>query len=232
VLVLLLSLAPHWSFEGGLRLGVDEASGNACLGEHGTSRRLWHSSKMFFLVIMVWELCFMPWMSWDVWLHHITVIAGVVISTDPHLSALLSGGGGDSGGGQAPPHAPTRAKEILDGYAYVIMVGTAFMFAKELMVLVFQHRKRSAYAQQSTDLLLATAIHLVGQSVFYLAWPTAYVALALAAGRMGAPQGGLLSTLLVALNVLEAYIFSVTFKVMLAKRKKAQAAALRTSTEP
>ena len=49
------------------------------------------AGALFFLVIMVWELCFMPWMSWDVWLHHITVIAGVVISTDPHLSALLSG---------------------------------------------------------------------------------------------------------------------------------------------
>ena len=35
---------------------------------------------------------------------------------------------------------PTTQGEALDGFAYVLILGTAFMFAKELLVLIFQHR--------------------------------------------------------------------------------------------
>jgi len=237
VLVLLLCLLPYWSFERGLRMGGGPVVPNAnasgplaalpitavgahdyCIGEHGIARRLWHSSKMFFMAIMCWELSFLPGSSWDVWAHHIGLILGVAISTDHRLREVLSGG--------VRVDAPTEAGESLDGFAYVLMLGTAFMFAKELLVLLFQHRKLSKTREQASDLLAAAVVHVLGQAAFYLVLPATYLFATLSAGHLPLrPSGAVLAALLFVLNVLEAYIFSITLKVMRIKRRKARAAA-------
>ena len=180
VLVLLLCLLPYWSLQDGLRMGggpvapTMNASGtlatlaagsshNYCVGSHGVARRLWHSCKMFFMAIMCWELSFLPAASWDVWVHHIGLILGVAVSTDHRLREVLSGG--------AAIEMPTGAGESLDGFAYVLMLGTAFMFAKEALVVAFQHRKLSKTAQQANDLLAAAAVHVLGLLALHRALP-------------------------------------------------------------
>jgi len=234
VLLLLLSLLPYWSLDGGLRLGGGPVFPNGhanastteeepltlayCSGAHGVARRLWHSSKMFFLTVMVWELSFLPAASWDVWAHHLGLILGVAFSTDHRLREALAARA------QGLPDGPTEAGESLDGFAYVLMLGTAFMFLKELLVLLFQHRKPSRVREQYRDLCGAAIVHVVGQTVFYLVVPSVYLAASIVRGHLPlAPSGGVLLALLVVLNVLEAYIFSITLKVMRIKRKRAQA---------
>ena len=239
-LVMLLYLWQYWSLSEGLRMGggpvfvssaptasatppttpppTPPATPAYCTGTHGAARRLWHSSKIFFLTVMVWELSFLPSSPWDMWLHHIGLILGVAFSTDHSLRQLVSG---------ASAAGPTAAGEALDGFAYLLMLGTAFMFLKELLVLAFQHRKASNVSAQSADLWWAAAVHLLGQATFYLTLPAVYLGFSLSRGRMPWRSGALLITLLLVLNLLEAYIFSVTLKVMLAKRAKARAAAAR-----
>lgn len=230
-LILLLILLQYWSFDG-LRMGggpvfqdehntllfnrTEALPRSYCQGEHGLARRMWHSSKMFFMAVMVWELSFLPSSSWDMWLHHLGLVLGVAFSTDHRLRQLISG---PNAPGQKD--GPTVRGEALDGFAYILMLGTAFMFVKELTVLFFQHRKVSKEGQQYHDLMCAAIVHVVGQAAFYLVLPAVYVGVAMQRGSLGAASG-LLVGLLVVLNVLEAYIFSVTLKVMHAKRKKAK----------
>lgn len=219
VLGMLMYLLQYWSFDG-LRMGGGPIYGGVsanvsaedaieaheyCSGAHGVARRLWHSSKIFFLTIMVWELSFLPSSPWDMWLHHIGLILGVAFSTDHSLREIISGD---------DPDGPTERGEALDGFAYVLMLGTAFMFLKELLVLFFQHRKSSDEAQQYRDLSAAAIVHVVGQAAFYCLLPAVYLAVSLRRGHLPWGTGGLLIALLVVLNVLEAYIFSVTLKVM------------------
>jgi hypothetical protein len=153
------------------------------------------------------------------WLHHIGLILGVAFSTDHRLRLAIQGGATDAIDG------PTVAGECLDGFAYLLMLGTAFMFAKELLVLFFYHRKPSKEAAQVNDLWGAALVHVLGQGAFYSVLPATYLGLSLAHSRLPiAPSGAILIALLLVLNVLEAYIFSVTLKVMQAKRRKAKAA--------
>ena len=67
------------------------------------------------------------------------------------------------------------------------------------------------------------------QAAFYCLLPAVYLAVSLRRGHLPWGTGGLLIALLVVLNVLEAYIFSVTLKVMTSKRKKARASRRRQS---
>lgn len=231
VMVQLLYLARYWSFDG-LRMGggkvypssggtgewsTGEWSTSYCVGEHGVARRLWHLCKMEFLAIMVWELSFLPTSSWDMWLHHVGLILGVAFSTDHNLRRAVAGGTSDGDDG------PTESGEALDGFAWVLMLGTAFMFAKELTVLFFHHRKPLQPHKQARDLQLAAALHVLNQTAFYMVLPTAFLVLAAMRGHLRALSVALLGALLVVINILEIYIFKVTFVVMSAKKKKARA---------
>ena len=113
---------------------------------------------------------------------------------------------------------------VLQGFAFIIMYGTAFMFVKEGLVLMFQHLKQSYLRKQAHLLLAAAVVHVVGQLAFYLLWPLIYLAAAIGRGRMPwAPHGVILVCIIVLLNLLEGYILYVTVKVMGIKGKKAQA---------
>ena len=58
--------------------------------------------------------------------------------------------------------------DALQGYAFIIMYGTAFMFIKEGIVLMFQHLKQSYLRKQSYFLMAAAFVHVVGQLTFYI----------------------------------------------------------------
>ena len=62
------------------------------------------------------------------------VIIGVAFSTD-HTLVLKTWLGDDA----SDPIKVRNMANSLQGYAFVIMYGTAFMFVKELLVLMFQH---------------------------------------------------------------------------------------------
>lgn len=233
--------------------GGGEWSQNYCLGEHGVARRLWHLCKMEFLTIMVWELSFLPSSSWDMWLHRarralspshprptrhacsrgaslssraadIGLILGVAFSTDHNLRSAVAGGGSADG----DDVGPTESGEALDGFAWVLMLGTAFMFAKELTVLFFQHRKPLQPHKQAIDLQVAAVVHVLNQLAFYMVLPTVFLVLAAMRGHLRALNVALLGALLVVMNILEIYIFKVTFSVMKAKKKKARADRLNS----
>lgn len=233
VMVQLLYLARYWSFDGlsmgGGKVypngkGGGEFSRNYCIGEHGVARRLWHLCKMEFLTIMVWELSFLPSSSWDMWLHHIGLILGVAFSTDHNLRGAVAG----DGDGDDDDVGPTESGEALDGFAWVLMLGTAFMFAKELTVLFFQHRKPLQPHKQARDLQMAAVVHVVNQLAFYMVLPTIFLVITTMRGHLRALNVVLLGTLLVVMNILEIYIFKVTFSVMKAKKKKARADRLNS----
>ena len=74
VLVNLTCLMGYLSFDGlAFPIGVNATTGqlDECSGHKGYLRRLWHSSRMFFLAIMCWELSLMPMLAWDMWLHRV-----------------------------------------------------------------------------------------------------------------------------------------------------------------
>ena len=131
---------------------------------------------------------------------------------------------------EPPPELapPTESGEALDGFAWVLMLGTAFMFAKELTVLFFQHRKPLQPHKQARDLQAAAVVHVLNQLAFYMVLPTVFLVVAAMRGHLRALNVALLGTLLFVMNILEIYIFKVTFSVMQAKQKKARADRLNS----
>merc|ERR1719213_614771 len=49
--------------------------------------RSWTFARDAMMAVMAWELAFIPELPLDSWLHHVFVILGVAIGSDPHLGS-------------------------------------------------------------------------------------------------------------------------------------------------
>ena len=103
--------------------GGTRNSTNYCGREHGTARRMWHSAKVEFLSVLVWELSFSTRLSWVTWLHHLSLILGVVFATDHNLrQAFTTNVDRDDTINKNLDPGPTAAGETLDGFACVTIL--------------------------------------------------------------------------------------------------------------
>merc|ERR1712176_1439494 len=108
----------------------------------------------------------------------------------------------------------------MDGFAFILMYGTAFMFAKELSVLLFQFERQSSLRKQARDLLMAVSIHIIGQGSCYVVLPIVYVIVSYSRGNLPLFSLCFFSLLIVIMKCLEGYVFSITWKVLMSRYKK------------
>jgi len=211
VMVFLTHTWTHFSLEHGLEMGprtTPPGSTSSWCSNHSdaTTRRLFYGGKNMMLALMVWELGFLSSLSWDMWLHHLTIIVLVVGTTDPSLPLV-------------PGDTPSFS--AMNGIGMIIIYGTAFVGLKELAVLRFQHCTARQMAYQFVCLRWAVIVHVINQAVFYFALPVLYTITAVRAGNIPIGRAVLLGAITFFLNALELYIGYITYVVMKSRQRKA-----------
>merc|ERR1712228_690053 len=76
------------------------------MGNDAAAMRSWTFARDAMMAVMVWELAFIPGLPLDAWLHHLFVILGVAMGSDPQLL-----------GSRAP------VQPLIDGISFFLVLG-------------------------------------------------------------------------------------------------------------
>jgi len=119
--------------------------------------RAWTFARDDMMAVMVWELAFIPSLPLDAWLHHLFVIFGVTIGSDPRLLGARAG-----------------IQPYVDAISFFLVLGAAFAALVEGAVLMY-HFRAPAAAIQARWMMTSMAIQATIVVVFFGVLPTAFV---------------------------------------------------------
>lgn len=92
--------------------------------------RAWTFARDDMMAVMVWELAFIPELPLDAWLHHLFVILGVAMGSDPQLLGSRS-----------------QMQPLIDGVAFFLVLGATLAAAVEACVLMYHFSAHNAAVQ-------------------------------------------------------------------------------------
>lgn len=119
--------------------------------------RAWTFARDDMMAVMIWELAFIPSLPLDAWLHHLFVIFGVTIGSDPRLLGARAG-----------------IQPYVDAISFLLILGAALAALVEGAVLMY-HFRAPAAAIQARWMLASMAIQATVVVVFFAILPTAFV---------------------------------------------------------
>lgn len=115
--------------------------------------RAWTMLRNAFLSLMLWEICYIPEMGFEMWAHHGVIICFTVLSLDPILWAGL-----------------TQLQPILDGLTFFGMIGGGLLSTQEICVLGY-HLSAPNAARQACWMQAAWIFQAVIASALFFLLP-------------------------------------------------------------
>lgn len=209
---LLLLIAPRYSFQGGLfeafnpKQAAEELKAGtlvdcAAAGPTGAAAlRAWAFLRDDLMAVMIWELAFIPELPADAWLHHIFVILGVALGSDPHI-------------------AYKDFQPLLDGVTFFLVLGGALAFAVEACVLGFHLSAGTGPVAQARWMERSIVVQVVVVLVFFVILPASMILLHT---KEFGGETILLLVLLAFLVVVEMKMVSVKVAIARTKRNKSR----------
>lgn len=216
---ILVLVSPYFSMDSGLfpQLNVKKANRDLVQDRVTTSCeeagltlfdaaavRAWVFARDSMMAVMVWELAFIPELQMDVWLHHLFIILGVTLGSDPQILGAI-----------------TELQPFIDGVAFLLVLGATLMALQELGVLMYHASAPDAHAQAAWMAASAWAQGLV-VAVFFVGLP---VRLVMQHRRVFGPLSLAVLLVLAFLAVLELKMILVKRSIVAHARKKAHPTA-------
>jgi len=161
-------VAPHLNCETGLFGNFNIKESNRQLQQNHTvitceeagmnltdavAMRAWIFSRDDIMAVMVWELACIPELGIDAWAHHLFVILGVVIGTDPYLLS-----------GQA------QIQPFIDNVAFFLIWGGAVAGLVESCVLMY-HLNAGNPTKQARYMQLSIALQSIMVLTLFVTFP-------------------------------------------------------------
>lgn len=163
--------------------------------------RAWTFTRDDMMAVMAWELAFIPSLPMDAWLHHLFVILGVAIGSDPMVLGS---------------HAALQP--FIDGVAFFLVLGAAAAAMVEAAVLMYHFSAPNA-TRQAQWMICSMVIQAILVIVFFVALPVSLVMRHL--GNFGGLAIGF-AVLVVFLAAVECKMLVVKAAIVKSARKKAQ----------
>lgn len=204
-LQILFLVAPQFSLQGGLFPEFNMKAANERLvkkkevttcADAGVSlpvavaMKAWIFSRDDMMAVMVWELAFIPELPVDAWLHHVFVILGVALGSDPQILGSRE-----------------QIQPLIDGVGFFLVLGAALAAAVELPVLMY-HWTAPRYEKQAIWMTVSVCVQMTLVVSFFVVFPCVLVLL-----HTGS-FGGALSIGVVSLL---AFLAAVEVKMMFVK---------------
>jgi len=165
---LLVLVVPHFNMSSGLfaqfnvktanRELVEDKIVTTCAESGMTLRdaaamRAWTFTRDDMMAVMVWELAFIPELPADAWAHHIFVILGVALGSDPQILG-----------------SNASLQPIIDGNAFFLVLGAALAAGVESAVLMY-HLSAPDASKQASWMIRSIAVQTTLVLVLFLALP-------------------------------------------------------------
>jgi len=162
--------------------------------------RSWALVRNEMMAVMIWELAFIPELPADAWLHHLFVVFGVIIGSDPILL-----------------HSRAPIQPLIDGIAFFLVLGAAFAALVEAAVLMY-HLSWTRPVMQARWMLMSMAVQGVLILIFFVGIPAVFALSHYA--ELGWLTYGILA-LLVFLAVVEIHMMVIKWAIVRSARRKA-----------
>eukprot|EP00929_Paragymnodinium_shiwhaense_P057750 TRINITY_DN28909_c0_g1_i1.p1 TRINITY_DN28909_c0_g1~~TRINITY_DN28909_c0_g1_i1.p1 ORF type:complete len:390 (+),score=94.00 TRINITY_DN28909_c0_g1_i1:66-1235(+) len=173
-------------------MGVDDA----------VALRAWVFTRDAMMAVMVWELAFIPELPTDAWLHHLFVILGVAVGSDPNLLSANAG-----------------IQPLIDGIALFLVLGAALAAAVEAAVLMYHLSAPNARAQANW-MVRSLTVQVILVTLLFVTIPA--ILAVWHREKLGFLTYGLL-LLIVFLATVEAKMIVVKWAIVKSARRKAAA---------
>merc|ERR1712038_265440 len=119
--------------------------------------RAWIFARDDIMAVMVWELCAIPELPIDAWLHHLFVILGVCLGTDPGVMAQQQ-----------------NVQPFIDNVAFFLILGGAVAGLVETCVLMY-HLNNKKPKIQAIWMQISILLQLVMVITLFIAFPIVVV---------------------------------------------------------
>jgi len=173
--------------------------------------RAWTFTRDDMMAVMAWELAFIPDLPLDAWLHHLFVILGVVLGSDPQVL------GGNS-----------TLQPLIDAIAFILVLGAAFAALVEAAVLMYHFSAPNA-ALQAKWMIVSMAIQASLVVIFFVGFPVTVVLMHL--NTFGGLAIGFI-VVLIFLAAVEVRMLIVKWAIVKSARKKALKAQRQAAADP
>lgn len=215
-------VSPQFNIEDGLFAQFNVKEANARLVSHkqvttcseagmtlndAAAMRSWTFARDSMMAVMVWELAFIPGLPLDAWLHHLFVILGVAMGSDPQLLGSRA-----------------QIQPLVDGISFFLVLGATLAAAVEAAVLMY-HFSAPAAARQARWMMASIVVQAVLVLVLFVGLPCALVFMHL--GNFGYYQSvgivvliGLLAAVEVKMIVVKLAVFRNARRKMNAQRQQ------------
>ena len=170
--------------------------------------RAWIFARDDIMAVMVWELACIPELPIDAWLHHLFVILGVCIGTDPQVMAQQD-----------------KVQPFIDNVAFFLILGGAVAGLVEICVLMY-HLNNKKPQRQAIWMQISILLQTIMVTVLFIIFPV------IAVMKNLDHFGGLAWAYLVLIGVLVAVeIKMIWVKTSIVKHARKKAADLLLSNK-
>ena len=163
--------------------------------------RAWIFARDDIMAVMVWELCAIPELPIDAWLHHLFVILGVCLGTDPGVMAQQQ-----------------NVQPFIDNVAFFLILGGAVAGLVETCVLMY-HLNNKKPKIQAIWMQISILLQIIMVSVLFITFPILVVTKNLE--HFGGMAWGYIALILILVAVEGKMIWVKTSIVKHAKKKAA-----------
>jgi len=106
------------------------------------------------LALVMWELSYVPELSWDMWAHHLIICFVIVLATEPSLDIYKD--------------------KYYPKFVYILAFGAAWAVVSEFCMLIYHETPRDNTWQQFWLIALITAVKFIVFTLFFLVWTTIF----------------------------------------------------------
>ena len=171
--------------------------------------RAWIFARDDIMAVMVWELACIPELPIDAWLHHLFVILGVCLGTDPQIMAQQE-----------------NVQPFIDNVAFFLILGGAVAGLVETCVLMY-HLNNKKPKIQAIWMQISILLQTVMVSVLFIAFPVVVVTKNL--NHFGGLAWGYIALIMILVAVEGKMIW---VKMSIVKHAKKKAADQSHSEDP
>jgi len=169
---IIVLVSPEFNMENGLFARFNMKEANARLVKHGqvttckeagmglrdaAALRAWIFARDDMMAVMVWELAFIPGLPLDAWLHHLFVILGVALGSDPQLLGSRA-----------------KIQPLIDGISFFLVLGATLAAAVEAAVLMYHFSAPDA-ARQAKWMMTSMVVQALLVLILFAGFPLALV---------------------------------------------------------
>jgi len=211
-------VSPEFNMEDGLFAHFNVKEANARLVNHkqvttcleagmtlndAAAMRSWTFARDDMMAVMVWELAFIPELPLDAWLHHLFVIMGVAMGSDPQLLGSRA-----------------QIQPLIDGISFFLVLGATLAAAVEGAVLMY-HFSAPTAARQAKWMMISIVVQALLVLILFVSFPCAVVFMHLES--FGCYQSIGIAVIIGLLAAVEVKMIIVKLAIFRNARRKTQA---------